>query len=331
MTSDTMSWSFSRWMASWIKERWTPEEESLLGAFLWRGPKHMVGVVTVPNNKYWSSMYHRINATISYPLVSHVSIDNSDTLTLLYYTIPLPVTSHSLPGYVPVHKCSALIQLIEGRVDYMSSCSFLTRATSLNVQLSDSWEGLHLDSSGEIPQFASVQVLADFSWDKLQLAIHRSTTKSMFNMVQKMYEFVMQQKRRSERTISLMLPAGSAASKALHAYREEQKRIAEEEEAKDKGVSYTHTHSHTCTPTHPHTHMHTHAHTYIHTHSHSHTHSHTHTHTCTHTLTHTHTHTHTLTHSHTHTLIHTHTHTHTLTHTQVIFVTIGYGQCVLVV
>ena len=54
-------------------------------------------------------------------------------------------------------------------------------------------------------------------------------------MVQKMYEFVMQQKRRSERTISLMLPAGSAASKALHAYREEQKRMAKEEEARDKG------------------------------------------------------------------------------------------------
>lgn len=146
------------------------------------------------------------------------------------------MTTQSVSGNVPVHKGSVSLDLAEGRVDYMSSCSLLARTSGLNLELSDSWEGLHLDPSGRSPQFASVQILAHFSWDKLQLSIHRSTTKSLFNMVQKMYEFVMQQKRRSERTISLMLPAGSAASRALHAYREEQKRIAKEEEAKDKGV-----------------------------------------------------------------------------------------------
>jgi len=148
---------------------------------------------------------------------------------------PSLVKTHSVSGSVPVHKGSAAIQLIEGRIDYMSSCILLARASLLQVELSDSWEGLQLDSSGRVPRLASVQILANFSWEKLQLSIHRSTTKSMFNMVQKMYEFVMQQKRRSERTISLMLPAGSAASRALHAYREEQKRNAKADEAKDKG------------------------------------------------------------------------------------------------
>ncbi len=148
----------------------------------------------------------------------------------------LTVTTQSVSGNVPVHKGSVSLDLVEGRVDYMSSCSLLARTTGLNLELSDSWEGLHLDPMGRSSQNASIQILAHFSWDKLQLSIHRSTTKSLFNMVQKMYEFVMQQKRRSERTISLMLPAGSAASRALHAYREEQKRMAKEEEAKDKGA-----------------------------------------------------------------------------------------------
>ena len=102
----------------------------------------------------------------------------------------------------------------------------------MNAQISDCWEGLQLgdlkiEEEGRPPS-ASIHILADFTWDNLQLAIHRSTTKSMFNIIQKLHEFIMQQKRRSERTISIMLPAGSAASKALAAYREEQKRAEEE-------------------------------------------------------------------------------------------------------
>jgi len=102
----------------------------------------------------------------------------------------------------------------------------------VNAQISDCWEGLQLgdlkiEEEGRPPS-ASIHILADFTWDNLQLAIHRSTTKSMFNIIQKLHEFIMQQKRRSERTISIMLPAGSAASKALAAYREEQKRAEEE-------------------------------------------------------------------------------------------------------
>lgn len=105
------------------------------------------------------------------------------------------------------------------------------------VTLSDAWEGLCLtDSVGNAsPPLASVEIVADFMWEELQIGINRSTTKNMFNIVQKMYEFVMQQKRRTERTMSLMLPAGSAASKALQAYRDEQKRIAEKEKEAGKG------------------------------------------------------------------------------------------------
>ena len=143
----------------------------------------------------------------------------------------LPVTTDSQKGSIPVHKVSASMHLVEGRVDYMSSCIVLGRATCFRVQASDCWEGLQLgDPEEERPAAASICILADLTWENLQLAVHRSTTKSMFNIVQKMREFIVQQKKRGERTISIMLPAGSAASRALAAYHEEQKKAEEKKE-----------------------------------------------------------------------------------------------------
>lgn len=146
-----------------------------------------------------------------------------------------PVVTHSEHNTIPVHRASASIDLIEGRVDYMSSAIVLARATLLSVSVSDIWEGLHFsgDQTSQ-QQHANIQVNASFNWEGLQIAINRSTTKNVFNIVQKLYDFVMQQKRRSERTISLMLPTGSAASKSFQAYREEQRR-AEEQKTEQKG------------------------------------------------------------------------------------------------
>ena len=57
------------------------------------------------------------------------------------------------------------------------------------------------------------------------------------NILQKIQDFVLQQKRRSERTISIMLPADTRVSKALAAYREqaEQAEQAEQKRGMDKG------------------------------------------------------------------------------------------------
>lgn len=121
----------------------------------------------------------------------------------------------------------------------MSSAIVLARATQLSVDLSDVWEGLQLmgDTQDQRSQHPNIKVHAYFTWEGLQIAINRSTTKNLFNIVQKLYDFVTQQKRRSERTISLMLPTGSAASKALEAYREEQRR-AEEQRTTKKGEGF---------------------------------------------------------------------------------------------
>ena len=146
------------------------------------------------------------------------------------------VVTHSEQDRIPEHRGAASIGLVEGRVEYMSSAIVLARATHLSVELYDEWEGLQFTSDPPRDvksQLANVQVNADFTWDGLQIAINRSTTKNAFNIVQKLYDFVMQQKRRSERTISLMLPTGSAASKALQAYREEQRRAEEQKTAQN--------------------------------------------------------------------------------------------------
>lgn len=146
------------------------------------------------------------------------------------------VATHSELDLIPEHRVTASMGLIEGRVEYMSSAILLARATHLSVDLSDIWKGLQLSSDPHQnkSQLANIQVQAVFTWEDLQIAINRSTTKNAFNIVQKLYDFVMQQKRRSERTISLMLPTGSAASKALQAYREEQRR-AEEQKTSQNG------------------------------------------------------------------------------------------------
>lgn len=148
----------------------------------------------------------------------------------VYYTVCIiTVMTQSQQGCTPEHKGKAVLSLVEGRVDYMGTCVVLCRATNLEVEASDLWKGLHLGMELDEAEQASIQVEACLTWQDMQLAIHRSTTQHLFNIVEKMYDFVMQQKRRSERTLSNMLPAGSAASKAFQAYRKEQQRLAEEE------------------------------------------------------------------------------------------------------
>ena len=78
----------------------------------------------------------------------------------------------------------------------------------------------------------------ELSWSQVQLAIHRTTTKSLMNIVQKIQDFILQQKRRSERTISIMLPADTRVSKALAAYREE---MEKQEKQRERGSGKTHT------------------------------------------------------------------------------------------
>jgi len=143
----------------------------------------------------------------------------------------ITVLSQSRQGSTPEHFARASLSLAQGKVDYMGLCILLARATELRISATDLWEGLQLEAEKEAgceegEELASVQVKVGFSWQDLQVAIHRSTTQHLFNIVEKLYDFIMQQKRRSERTLGNMLPAGSAAKKLLQAYRKEQEKMA---------------------------------------------------------------------------------------------------------
>ena len=182
--SATMNWSCSNFKASWRKESLMHELGSLLEAFLWKMLQLMVRRFCC---------YCCFNQQFSCWLLS--------------------VLTQSQQGSIPEHRAKASLALVEGRVDYMSACILLGRATHLDVEMSDLWEGLQLGCGGggaedmtdaEAEQ-ACIQVKAEFTWQELQLAIHRSTTQYFINIVEKMYDFIMQQKRRSERTLSTML------------------------------------------------------------------------------------------------------------------------------
>ena len=110
----------------------------------------------------------------------------------------------------------------------------------MKVSVQDIWEGLQLPSVTREDSFRepSIMVTADFMWERLQVVINRATTRSTLNMVQKIMEFIVQQKRRSERTISLMLPPEMAAAKALAAYREEQRRAEEGKKGRSQDIRH---------------------------------------------------------------------------------------------
>lgn len=153
------------------------------------------------------------------------------TINLFY----ILVSSSSQSGCVPVHNATASIALVQVGVDYMSACILLLRATELHVGVKDIWEGLLRSPDYHAHQdMTKVQIDVGFTWNTLQISMHRATTKCMFGIAQRMYEFIMQQKKRTERTIGLMLPAGTEVSSAFAAYQEEQKR-AEETRAASNG------------------------------------------------------------------------------------------------
>ena len=119
----------------------------------------------------------------------------------------------------------------------MSAHIVFLQVTSLVLKANDLWKGVQQDIRCSEQDSILVQVCGSCKWNSLQITVHRSTTKGLFGIIQRLYDFIMQQKKRSERTIGLMIPTGTAASSAFAAYQEEQKRTEEsraEESGKEK-------------------------------------------------------------------------------------------------
>ena len=61
-------------------------------------------------------------------------------------------------GLVPLHTANLRLAMAEARVDYMSSCILLGRATELIVRGADLWEGLELAGLDHDTEEANIQV-----------------------------------------------------------------------------------------------------------------------------------------------------------------------------
>lgn len=139
------------------------------------------------------------------------------------------MNSSNQTGCIPEHKASVSIHEMNGHIDYMSARILLFKGTNVRVKVWDSWEGINLHHNDH--SAAKIQVCCSFCWSTCQISIHGTTAKGMFGILQRIYDFIIQQKKRSERTIGSMIPAGTAASTIFANYQAEQKRAEETREA----------------------------------------------------------------------------------------------------
>ncbi|CAI8057302.1 Transmembrane protein KIAA1109 homolog [Geodia barretti] len=78
--------------------------------------------------------------------------------TILMQDVVAQVTTESHLGLIPVHSARISLAEAETRVDYMSSCILLGRASQLVVSARDLWEGLQLSGQQEEAKEANIQV-----------------------------------------------------------------------------------------------------------------------------------------------------------------------------
>lgn len=109
-------------------------------------------------------------------------------------------------GTIPKHTCTAHMKLLEARVDFMMSSVVAATAKDISVDLHDDWNNILAQRGRSSQSNEYIQVECNMQWDQAKLVICRSTTASLEEIVKRLKEFVLQQKRRSERTFLLMWP-----------------------------------------------------------------------------------------------------------------------------
>lgn len=114
--------------------------------------------------------------------------------------------TNSERGTVPKHTCTAQMKLLEARVDFMMSSVIAGTAKDISVNLHDDWNNALSQKSRSSQGNESIKIICNMSWNQAKLVICRSTTASLEEIVKRLKEFVLQQKRRSERTFLLMWP-----------------------------------------------------------------------------------------------------------------------------
>ena len=79
-------------------------------------------------------------------------------------------------------------------------------ARDVAINIYDKWNNDLSHEDRSVQGKEAVNIVLRVSWDQAKLVISNSTTSSLENIVKRLKEFVLQQKRRSERTFLLMWP-----------------------------------------------------------------------------------------------------------------------------
>jgi len=125
-------------------------------------------------------------------------------------SLQLVITS-SEQGTIPKHIFTAQLELLEVRVDFMMTSVLAGTARDVAINVYDEWNN-SLSSLSSVQGKEAVNITLRVSWDQAKLVISNSTTSSLENIVKRLKEFVLQQKRRSERTFLLMWPENVIAA-----------------------------------------------------------------------------------------------------------------------
>ena len=129
-----------------------------------------------------------------------------------FCTVPLLVMTSCERDAIPKHTCAAQMKLLEARVDFMMSSVVAATAKDISVDFHDDWNNALSQESRSSHSNEYIQVICNMCWDQAKLVICRSTAASLEEIVKKLKEFVLQQKRRSKRTFLLMWPETTPAT-----------------------------------------------------------------------------------------------------------------------
>lgn len=131
------------------------------------------------------------------------------------FIVSLLVVTSSERGTIPKHTCTAQMKLLEARVDFMMSSVIAGTAEDISVNLYDDWHNVLSQKSRSSQGNESIQIICNIYWDQAKMVICRSTTASLEEIVKRLKEFVLQQKRRSERTFLLMWPERTSSALSI--------------------------------------------------------------------------------------------------------------------
>ncbi len=108
-------------------------------------------------------------------------------------------------GIEPYHKLGIQLDVIEVRIDYMSTSVLMARISHFNTSINDDWHVTNVEDARSMKP-AQIFVQGDLCWDQLQVLISKSTTADLLKIGNKLEEFFSQQFKSSKKLFSSLEP-----------------------------------------------------------------------------------------------------------------------------